>query len=522
MKLRIRGVRLAGVLVGTLACLALASGQEGDSAPKNSPGAARIVLAHTANVRGQVLPWRRAESGGQGPGLEALAAVLGKERERAASKGAGFVYVDAGDFWQGTPEGERTEGRAVTAWFEHVGLAALGLGDHDFDLGAHRMGPMLRERSFATLGSNLFELDTRQPPDWATSHLDLSVPTEGGEAQLTILAAMDQAIKPYSSPKAMLGLDLMPAIERLRREVGYARRRGSGIVVLLWHGPVQGAEAIASAVAGIDVIVSEGARQATPPAASGRPWIVGTAPRAAELGIVELSLTPDGKLTTRPRIAPVPADATDPAARAALEESCGELQASMNQELGEVPAPLRRAEGFPSSALGSWTADLMRRAVSAEVAITNKAGLRADVPAGTLRARDLYLVSPYGNQLFTLTLSGAELREALEFGLTDPGRALEVSGLTVRYDLSLPRGERVILVKVGELPLERERSYKVVTNSFLAKGGHGHTVLRGGNDRARHPIEVLDLQIKDVEARGRLEPTAEARIAPAPTTMPGG
>ncbi|MFC1708049.1 5'-nucleotidase C-terminal domain-containing protein [Planctomycetota bacterium] len=192
----------------------------------------------------------------------------------------------------------------------------------------------------------------------------------------------------------------------------------------------------------------------------------------------------------------------------------------MNEIVGEAAQWFIRDKGFPSSAIGDWTADVMRARMKTDVALTNKTGLRANIAKGPIRLRDLYVVSPFGNDLVTLTLKGSELRAELEYSLSDTRFALEGSGLTLRYDGERPVGERIIRLEIGGEPLDPERLYTVTTNSFLAKGGDGHRWLAARRDRVRHKIQLLDLQVEDVRRRKVLAPDPEARIAPAGTTMP--
>src|SRR5207248_3800505 len=141
------------------------------------------------------------------------------------------------------------------------------------------------------------------------------------------------------------------------------------------------------------------------------------------------------------------------------------IDAVMDAPLGRAEEHILREGGFRSSPLGSWLCDVMREAAHADVALTNKAGLRADVPAGAVRLREIYQVSPFGNTCVTMRLTGRELREELELALTRPALALEGSGVEVRYDVERPEGDRLIAVKVGGEPLSAEKKYLVVTNS---------------------------------------------------------
>jgi len=91
---------------------------------------------------------------------------------------------------------------------------------------------------------------------------------------------------------------------------------------------------------------------------------------------------------------------------------------------------------------------------------------------------------PFGNMLATLTLTGVDVRAALEQGL-QPGRGAfpQVAGIRMVFDLSRPAGDRITVLETrgpdgGWAPLEPGRRYLVATNNFLRGGGDGYTVMR--------------------------------------------
>lgn len=91
-------------------------------------------------------------------------------------------------------------------------------------------------------------------------------------------------------------------------------------------------------------------------------------------------------------------------------------------------------------------------------------------------------------------IRGKYLLEALEYSVEksyDEGQfsaanMLQVSGLRVTFNITKPVGERVVEVLVRcqkcEIPeyepLELDKSYRVVTGSFLSGGGDGFTMFR--------------------------------------------
>jgi 5'-nucleotidase len=130
----------------------------------------------------------------------------------------------------------------------------------------------------------------------------------------------------------------------------------------------------------------------------------------------------------------------------------------------------------------------------AQIALMNPGGLRNDLKYGTdgtITYADAFAVQPFANDMVTQTLTGAQVKQALEeqwqpAGASRPVLHLGVSkGLTYTYDASQPDGSRIIAksLKLNGAVLDPAGSYRVTTNSFLAAGGDNFATLGKGTDR---------------------------------------
>ncbi len=105
---------------------------------------------------------------------------------------------------------------------------------------------------------------------------------------------------------------------------------------------------------------------------------------------------------------------------------------------------------------------------------------------------------PFGNRVFTVDLTGAQLKAALEHGVSGyPGKAgsfAQVSGLAVTFDASKPVGEGVVEIKVAGELLDLDKTYKLATNDFMAAAGDGYTVLAEGSNPVDTGISMSKLK----------------------------
>jgi 2',3'-cyclic-nucleotide 2'-phosphodiesterase (5'-nucleotidase family)/predicted AlkP superfamily phosphohydrolase/phosphomutase len=179
--------------------------------------------------------------------------------------------------------------------------------------------------------------------------------------------------------------------------------------------------------------------------------------------------------------------------------------------IGESTLPVPRADACGNtvgrtceSRVGNATTDSMRLTYGTDFAITNSGGLRADLTCPTVdNPSDFcpaytappYLITrgqvlgvlPFGNQIATLTITGAELKTYLENGVSQMpaanGRFPQVSGLCFTYDIAAPALSRVTSVVYqaldgsctgGPVDLTAGATYFLAINDFMASGGDGY------------------------------------------------
>jgi 5'-nucleotidase len=146
----------------------------------------------------------------------------------------------------------------------------------------------------------------------------------------------------------------------------------------------------------------------------------------------------------------------------------------------------------------------------------NNGGIRTEIRAGQATYGSLFEVQPFGNVLYSLTMSGQQLRGMLEAMLAKRNGDDHVSGMIVRYDPAKPAGSRIVSVTMSDgAPLSDARSYNVILNDFLATGGEGYNA--AGRATSSRNLNVVDLDALADYLRTLPEPIGaptEIRIAP--------
>ena len=120
---------------------------------------------------------------------------------------------------------------------------------------------------------------------------------------------------------------------------------------------------------------------------------------------------------------------------------------------------------------------------------------------------------PFVNSLVVCKLTGAQLKEVLEQGFTLERGMVQASGLKAVYDLSRPRGSRLVSLEIGGRPVDEKKIYSVATNSFLAQGGDLYeTFLK--TEQEDSGILLSDLLMNYLKEKGSAELPTPGRLMP--------
>ncbi|MBW8754063.1 MAG: bifunctional metallophosphatase/5'-nucleotidase [Sphingomonadales bacterium] len=208
--------------------------------------------------------------------------------------------------------------------------------------------------------------------------------------------------------------------------------------------------------------------------------------------------------------------------------------------VGTLAGPVERPNGDASrtgGALGSLIADAQLAAsagAGAQIDFMNAFGIRSPyhlVPAadGTLTFGQLYAVQPFNNTIVTQSMTGAEIKAALEQGFddTEPVQVLAPShGFFFSFDMSRPVGDRVVSMTLNGEPIDLGRDYRVTTNSFLAGGGDSFSEFAKQRDAVIGvpDVEALEAWLKAVPPRAvpsdlRYKDLRPDMTPPKPPTM---
>lgn len=163
--------------------------------------------------------------------------------------------------------------------------------------------------------------------------------------------------------------------------------------------------------------------------------------------------------------------------RSTLGETCNQ-NTHIDQHGGDIQQII--AEAFLQQGKHFFNADL---------SFQNGGGVREDVGIGDVTVGKIYNVLPFKNTLVQLNMSGHEVKATLEDAIdgvvahNNTGSYPYTGGLRWEVDFTQPKGQRIRGLELRNstseyLPLDLNKTYKVVTIDFLANGGDYYTTLK--------------------------------------------
>lgn len=453
-------------------------------------------------------------------GFAPLMTLLKQERAKAPDA----ITTLGGDLVGSSMMSGITKGAQMIELVNAIGLDLAVVGNHEFDFGAEIFKQRVAESKFPWLGTNVLGTDGK-----LYGQLVGTVTRKVGDFTIGFFGVITPETESLSLPGP--GIRFAPALDTARATVKQLRDQGADVVVALTHLALAEDRQLARDVKGIDVIL--GGHDHDPITIyEGGVLIFKVGYDAHYLGIAQIDIekmqTSRGpRLQVRPRewrLVSTAGVAPDLQIAAIVKKHEDKLDADLNVPVGRTAVALdsrRAVVRRQEAAIGNMFSDAIREFTQGDVGLTNGGGIRGDrgYEAGAaLTRKDVLTELPFGNLTVLLDIGGADLRAALEEGLSQvedlAGRFPQVSGMKLEFDARRPKGDRIVNISIAGKPLDPMARYKLATNEYIAGGGDGYATLK----KAKPIIDasaarlMANVVMDYIAARGTVAPAVEGRI----------
>ena len=482
-----------------------------------------LTIVHVNDVHGRL---KLGERGG-----EIGFARLKTKVDELKTADPNLLLLNAGDSFHGDVDVNLSQGEFMVNMMELAGFDVMVPGNHDFNYGYERLLELKEMADFPIISANILK-DADGSSDFDAYVIE---ELENG-LKVGIFALTTEETKFKSHPDNSEGINFGNPLEEAKKAVKALKEKDVDVIIALTHIGNEGTtltttRELAEEVEGIDLIVDGHSHEIAAELVNGV-LIVQAESYTKNIGVVNLEVV-DGKVTKKEAHLIGFEEAKDYVPDATIEaelEKMDEINAPLKARVvGKSLVDLDGERGHVRTGetnLGNLITDAMIYGVAdADLAFANGGGIRASIPAGDVTFGDIITSFPFTNTLAVIEVTGEEIMAALEHGVDlfpdEAGHFPHVSGMTYKFDAGKPVGERIVEAMIKGEPLDEAKTYRLVTNDFMATGGDGYTMFDNKLFVAEGGL-LSDVLIAYFEEMGEVNPDVEDRITfiPGPAVEP--
>ena len=489
----------------------------------------KLKIVETSDVHGNFYPYdfvRRQPSAGS------LARVYPWVQQERRRFGDNLILLDNGDILQGQPSAyyynyiDTVSPHLTAEMLNFMAYDAGNMGNHDIETGRAVFDRWIGDCRFPVLGANILDTATGK------THLKPYVVLEREGVKIAVLGMITPAIPMWLSENLWPGLRFEDMEAAARKWIPFIQEQEKPDVIIglfhagknaVWMGGKYRDNAsveVASRVPGFDVVLAghDHARACFKVAneAGDSVLVVNPANNAVTVGDVEITLTlRGGKVTDKlveGRLTDVGALEPSPEFMQHFAGQYDAIQAFVSKKIGRFTQPIStRPAYFGPSAFVDLIHRLQLEIGKAEISLAAPLSFDARIEAGDIYVSDMFNLYKYENMLYTMSLSGKEIRGALEMSyalwtnqMHSPGDPLlllressvsgaeertffqhpsynfdSAAGIIYTVDITRPAGQKVTILSMADgTPFDENRMYKVAVNSYRGNGG-GELLTKG-------------------------------------------
>ncbi len=515
-----------------------------------------LTFIETSDIHGAIYPYDFVNARPMATSLAQVATLVGEER---SAPDANVVLLDNGDSLQGQPtvyyyNFEKTDGPHIwSRALNFLNYDAVGVGNHDIEAGHAVYDKLYEELQASVLCANAVN------PDGSPYFTPYKIIERQG-VKIAILGLVTPKIPDWLPPQFWTGMQFEDMVVSAKKWVPIIMEKEKpDVLVGLFHSGVDytyggttkttpnnenAAQLVAEQVPGFDIVfvghdhsgwdgmgwdpVAKKKVEVKDP--NGKTvYIYGSLASAQAEPVVNLMMswnkdTKSWSKMVRGALVPMKGVAADPAFVAEFQPSFNAIKAWVDRPIGKMDGVITTRESmFGDSAF----VDLIHRIqldisrdpkiglVPADISFVAPLSADSKIPTskdGTLYVRDMFNLYVYENFLYTMTLTGQQVKDFLEYSYqywfdTMPNEGNHIinfqknkegklvldtrtnmpltatryynydsaAGINYSVDVSQPAGKRINISSMSDgRVFNADATYVVAINSYRGSGGGGH------------------------------------------------
>jgi 2',3'-cyclic-nucleotide 2'-phosphodiesterase/3'-nucleotidase len=571
---------VTGAAVAAAGAVGTGTADAADLRPKKAPKTWSFSILGTTDLHSHVFDWdyyldkAYSDSKGNSVGVARVATLVKQQRE---AKGEDHVLlVDAGDIIQGTSlayyfarvdpitgkDGKKGPKHPMAVAMNHMRYDAAALGNHEFNYGIEVLRKFESQCRFPLLGANALDAKTLRPAFHPYTVRRICVPG-APDIKVGILGLTNPGIALWDKDNVSGKMVFPGLVEQAKKYVPRLRALGCDVVFLTDHSGLDGSSSygdalpyvenasnlVAEQVPGIDAILVGHTHVEVPSytvknAESGEdvllsePYCWGY-----RLSVFDFELELHHgrwKVTkkTAQTLNPNTVD-EDPEIKKLLEADHELVVKYVNTPVGTCTEDLSAAESCWKDVpimdfIHQVQMDTVKAGLSASdaalplISVAAPFSRTADIPAGSVTIKDVAGLYIYDNTLYGKKLTGAQLKDYLEYGakyyhqvpagtkvdtatLTNANNFWDymydtAAGVDYEIDIAQAEGSRIKNLTYNGAAIADDQVFVVAVNNYRANGGSGYPHIATADIAYSSTNEIRQLMIDYVTAKGALNP----------------
>jgi 5'-nucleotidase/UDP-sugar diphosphatase len=461
-----------------------------------------LVVLHTNDHHGHPLAFFDYPSPGQG-GLPARATLVKSIRAEAPN----VLVLDAGDMNTGRPESNFFKARPDIEGYNHIRYDAMAVGNHEFDVDMAEMQAQIAAADFPWLCANA-KIDGAYLPK-----VKPYIIKAYDGFKVAVLGLVTSRTALTGNPAHIKGIAFEDEVEVAAKLVPELKKKADIVIALVHMGIYDdagmGSKRLAAEVPGLALVVDghshtplEEPIMVTNKVTGKQVAIVQAKHWGLYLGRADLRFK-SGEVTGLDwRAVPVNVKkrkevdgekvhyfvdqeiAEDPELLALLKPYQDEVETLLSEVIGTAAGPfINDKTREEETALGDIVADsqlwyMRKMGFDIDFAFQNGGGIRATLGAGEIQKKTVYEVLPFDNSICVVALKGSDVIALFDQTPATLGHgAMPQVSDGVSFTINQAAG-KVENLRVGNQPVDPEKTYKIALNSYLAAGGDGYKVFK--------------------------------------------
>lgn len=575
----VTGVALAGGVAAAPAASAQAPG-----GPARRKKRYSFTVMGTTDLHGNVFNWdyftdkEFDDKDHNDVGLAKISTLVDEIREERGRRNT--LLIDAGDTIQGTQlsyyyakidpiTAERGPVHPMAQAMNAIGYDAAALGNHEFNYGIPVLRKFEEQCDFPLLGANALDAKTQRPAFPPYFMKRLRTP-HGRDVKVAVLGLTNPGIAIWDKANVQGKMTFPGLEEQAAKWVPRLRSMGADVVIVSAHSGSSGTSSygdqlpyvenaaglVAEQVPGIDAILvghahTEIAEYFVQNKETGKQVVLSEPLKWGQrLTLFDFDLVwAKGRWTVEKVGAQVlnsNTAAEDRKVTRLLADEHKKVVAYVNQVIGTSTQAMSTAEGpykdvaiidLISHVQAETVKEALKGGQYAALPVLSQASCfsrTAGIPAGEVTIKDAAGLYPFENTLEARLITGAQLKEYLEFSAryyvqtaagapVDPAKLTNADsipdynydalyGVTYEIDIAKPAGSRIAKLGFDGKEIDPKAEFVLAVNNYRASGGGNFPHVAAAKQLWANSDEIRNTIIQWVQAKGTVDPAQFASV----------